>query len=182
MDDSLKKGLYYIYKSFKQTAISQRLSESYQMLKKLHNMATKALALEGLALPEGLCHELEIFIAQETTLLNRNSSVSVANWHNFSNQHGSKFNPPLTDDYLGSMRSLPEDNTPAYDLPLSFHKSSALNAWQWMEVYGEKGEQVKEVGTLRLLEPVCLVQLISSWTYSLSISFWFLLLHFFVAA
>jgi len=55
------------------------------------------------------------------------------------------------------MNILPKDNTPAYELPLSFHTRCALDAWRWMEVYGEKGDQVTEGGTLRLLEPVCSV-------------------------
>lgn len=126
-------------------------------LKKLRTAATNALALEGLDLPEGLRRELEKFSAQETA--QPNSSFSTTGWDKFSSQHGSTFEPPLTDNYSLTMSILPKDDTSAYELPLSFHTSCALNAWRWMEVYGEKGDQVQEEGTLRLLEPVCSVKL-----------------------
>jgi len=54
------------------------------------------------------------------------------------------------------MRSLPEDHTPAYRLPVSFHKTSTVNAWQWMDVYGEKGNP--KVKKLRLLRAVIYVR------------------------
>lgn len=119
---------------------------------------SKALASKDITLPEGLRSRLAAFIDEE--IKQTKPSFFVANWDNFWSEHGSKFGPPLTTcDHLTTMCCLPMDNTPAYDLPPLFHTSCALGGWRWMEVYGEKLGQVKEEGTLRLLEPVCLVNL-----------------------
>ena len=148
------------------------------VIKDLHNSSID-LESEDFALSEGLRRALEAFMAQETKQPKPSSSAEI--WEYLSNQYGSQFNPPLREDYLQTIRSLPEDITPAYLLPCSLHASSTLSAWQWMDVFGDKGNP--RVKKLRLLRPVCsfnpscLLGLIPG-----SISISFLSLRFFVAA
>ncbi|KDR68292.1 hypothetical protein GALMADRAFT_1354771 [Galerina marginata CBS 339.88] len=104
------------------------------------------------SLPESLYPVLTALIAEEQ--INQSTSTSsTVNWKYFVSEHGEKFNPPLVNDYLTTMIILPTEKTPSYDLPLSFHTRLTMGAWPWMDVYGEKGSQMTEGDTLRLLDP-----------------------------
>jgi hypothetical protein len=74
-------------------------------------------------------------------------SFSKAKWSNLSPNFGLPLNPENL--------QLERFETARYRLPLSFHKTSFVNAWRWQDVYREKVVQSKEEARVRILDPVC---------------------------